>query len=150
MSTIPRPFIRHTDYLGVGHPPSAGIRRLERTLTTILPATIRCNVTKSFSDCRVIVYFPLSYRDFTRGNLDSFCQKDWKFSASFCNKAGPPALRTLARMDKYDQATLPEKRESITSSESPILLEALITVWWSLLEAFKHKYGIKMDRKGHS
>lgn len=82
--------------------------------------------------------------------LTSFCQKDWKFSASFCNKTGPPALKTLAGMDKYDQATLPVKRESITSSESPILLEALITIWWSLLEAFKHKYGFKMDRKGRS
>ena len=150
MSTIPWPFIRHTDFLGGGHPPIAGIRRLERTLATILPAKISCSVTKSLSDCRMIVYFPLSYRDLIEATLTSFCQKDWKFSASFCNKTGPPALKTLAGMDKYDQANLPVKRESITSSESPILLEALITIWWSLLEAFKHKYGFKMDRKGHS
>ena len=83
MSTIPRPFIRHTDFLGGGHPPSAGIRRLERTLTTILPATIRCSVTKSLRDCRMIVYFPLSYRDFNRGNLDFLLPEGLKILGKF-------------------------------------------------------------------
>ena len=83
MSTIPWPYIRHTDFLGEGHPPSAGIRRLERTLTTILPATIRCSVTKSPSDFRMIVYFPLSYRDFNRGNLDFLLPEGLKILGEF-------------------------------------------------------------------